>query len=92
MKIIGPYDINQLLADEKERLRNTAHTNAITVIAKMKGKDDYAEAGLVHLLTEEKFIALKCVNRSYNECIVESAFPMSINWFHCTMGHSLQLV
>ena len=82
-----PHGINPLLNDEKQRLLAeyaTLHRNAMTVL-KAK-RDDNAKFNLeqiwYELLTEEiyyknckfvNFIALKFLNRSYNECIVESA-------------------
>ena len=82
-----PHGINPLLSDEKQRLAAeyvTLHRNAMTVLTAKR--DDNGKFNLeqiwYELLTEEmyyknckfvNFIALKFLNRSYNECIVESA-------------------
>ena len=82
-----PHGIHPLLSDEKERLLAeyvTLHTNAMNVIAKLKGEDNQftLEQVWYTLFTEEtyyknckfvNFIALKYLNRSHNECIVECA-------------------
>ena len=82
-----PHGINPLLSDEKERLLAeyvTLHMNAMRVIGDLKHENSEftLEQVWYALLTEEmyyknckfiNFISLKYLNRSYNECIVESA-------------------
>ena len=79
--------INTLLDDEKERLKTeyvTLHMNAMMVLEDLKESCDTEfkiERVWYRLLTEEicykncklvNFICLKYLNRSLNECIVES--------------------
>ena len=82
-----PHGINPLLSDEKERLLAeyvTLHMNAMRVIGDLKHENSEftLEQVWYALLTEEmyyknckfiNFISLKYLNRSHNECIVESA-------------------
>ena len=81
-----PSGVNPLLSDEKQRRMAeyvTLHKNAMVVLEKLKGDDDITvEQVWYTLLTEEEyyrnckfvnFIILKNLNRSHNECIVESA-------------------
>ena len=81
------YGINPLLDDEKQRLCAeyvTLHKNAMTVLEDLKGDSETKfklEKVWYVLVNEERyyrnckfvnFISLKLLNRSLNECVVES--------------------
>ena len=80
-----PCGINPLLSEEKERLQSeyiTLHRNAQQVIKTIKSENSGNIEHLWYmLLTDEKlyesckfvnFFSLQFLNRSFNECIVES--------------------
>ena len=81
-----PHGSTPLLNDEKERLKaeyETLHLNAMTTLKNLDCTDRKSLIATWYtLLTDEKMykdcklvnhIALKYLNRSFNECIVESA-------------------
>ena len=80
-----PFGINPLLNDEKARLTAeyaTLHRNALKVLSELKDDDPMRLESLWYvLLTEEEYFknshyinhfCLNFLNRSFNECIVES--------------------
>ena len=80
-----PFGINPLLNDEKERLQAeyvTLHRNALTVIEKLRGDEAVKLEQVWYMLLTEKDYYNNCkfvnnyvlmfLNRSFNECIVES--------------------